>query len=83
MIKFKQLSMKSLEMINGVAKHKATLKYLKLSEQYYGHSLRMFQGRAHQLLHTHRQLKHRIYHGVGKVTRLMNPFRWIPPFESK
>ena len=81
--KFYELRLRSLEMINRVRYHKTTLKYMKLTHEYYDHSFRLLQSRMIQLSHAHRQLRHRFYHTFNKVTRFVNPFTWVPPFESK
>lgn len=81
--KFDELRRRSLEMINRVRYHKTTLKYQKLTHDYYGHTLRLLHGRVNQVIHTQRQFKHRIHHTMNKITRLLNPLKWIPPFESK
>ena len=83
LIKYHQLNRQSLVMIDRVRKHELTMKYQKLGYDYYGHSVRMLQGRVHHIVHINRQLKHRIHHAINKVSRLLNPLRWIPPFESK
>lgn len=78
-----QLRNYSIALYKTIREHETTVKYMNHARSYVEHSKKMIDTRVRNLHGAKRYMQKRINHQVSRMSHLLNPVNWIPPFNSK
>lgn len=78
-----QLRNYSIALYKTIREHETTVKYMNHARSYVEHSKKMIDTRVRNLHGAKRYMQKRINHQVSRMSHLLNPINWIPPFNSK
>lgn len=73
----------SLALYKKIREHETTVKFMTDASSYLEHSKKMMKMRVRNLHGAKRYMQKRINHQVSRMSHLLNPINWIPPFNSK
>ena len=81
--KYRELKNQSLALYREIAYHDMTVKCISKARNYFDHTKRIVKMRVRNLHRAKGHLQKRINHHVNRISHLLNPVNWIPPFNSK
>ena len=83
MRKYRELYIRSVKLYGKISKHETVLKSISQARDYFSHSKKIMKMRMRHLRYVKRYWGQRIAHKMNRMSTLLNPINWIPPFNSK
>ncbi|KAL9951489.1 hypothetical protein ACROYT_G044158 [Oculina patagonica] len=80
--RYTELRNYSLALYKTIRQHETTVKYLNHARTYLDHSKKIMKSRVRNLHGAKRYFEKRVNHHVSRISHLLNPLNWIPPFNS-
>ena len=81
--KYRDVYSQSLALYRKIAYHEITVECINRARSYFHYSKHIVKMRVRNFHRAKGHLQKRVNHHINRVTHLLNPINWIPPFNSK
>ena len=81
--KYRDVYSRSLALYREVSYHEITVECINRARSYFHHTKHIVKMRVRNFHRAKSHLQKRVNHHINRVTHLLNPINWIPPFNSK
>ena len=81
--KYRDVYSQSLALYREIAYHEITVECINRARSYFHYTKHIVKMRVKNFHRAKGHLQKRVNHHINRVTHLLNPINWIPPFNSK